>query len=236
MDTTRTLVLLHEGLGCTALWKSFPDSLAVSSGCNIFVYSRFGYGGSSGCALPRPVSYMHDEAGYLDDILAQVPGQAIILVGHSDGASIATIFAGRPHNRELQGLVLIAPHFFVEELAVSSIEKLKAVYENTDLGQRMRKYHGDQAADVFRSWNDIWLDPAFRNWNICEYLQRVDVPLLVIQGDDDEYGSTAQVETAVELVKKSVVTRYYADCGHSPHTRYEEEISAEIAGFITGSA
>jgi pimeloyl-ACP methyl ester carboxylesterase len=236
MDTTRTLVLLHEGLGCTALWKSFPDALAVSSGCNIFVYSRFGYGGSSGCALPRPVGYMHDEAGYLDDILAQVPGQAIILVGHSDGASIATIYAGRPHNKDLRGLVLIAPHFFVEELAVSSIEKIKTVYENTDLGQRMGKYHGDQAADVFRGWNDIWLDPAFRSWNICEHLKRLEVPVLVIQGDDDEYGSTAQVDTAVQIVSQPVDVRYYTQCGHSPHTKYEQEISGEIARFITRSA
>ena len=236
LNRTKTLVLLHEGLGCMAMWKSFPDALARQTGCNVFVYSRFGYGGSSRCVLPRPVQYMHDEAGVLGNVLEQLPGESFVLVGHSDGGSIATIYAGNTPSASLNGLVLIAPHFFVEALTVRSIEKIKKVFETTDLEQRMQKYHGGQAGDVFRGWNDIWLNPEFRSWNICSYLESVVIPMLVVRGNDDEYGSAAQVDTAVELVKRPVITRYYENCGHAPHARYEQEISREIARFIAASS
>jgi pimeloyl-ACP methyl ester carboxylesterase len=236
LNRAMTLVLLHEGLGCMAMWKSFPEALNRHTGCNVFVYSRFGYGGSSRGVLPRAVQYMHDEAGVLGTVLEQLPGESFVLVGHSDGASIATIYAGNAPSACLHGLVLIAPHFFVEEMTVRSIEKIKTYFESTELEQRMQKYHGNHAGDVFRGWNDIWLEPEFRQWNICEFLESVDIPVLVMQGLDDEYGSAAQVDTVVELVKRPVTTRYYENCGHAPHARYEQEISREIARFIADSS
>lgn len=227
-----TLVLLHEGLGCADLWKKFPEKLQTLTKSSVFVYSRFGYGGSDGCQLPRPVSYMHEEAGNLSTILSHVPGSQFILVGHSDGASIATIHAAENTDASIQGLVLLAPHFFVEEMTLESIAKIKMTFESTDFRQRLMRYHGEQVDSVFGGWIDIWLNPEFKSWNICDSLTNVTIPILILQGDDDEYGSGAQIDAARKYASGPVGYLYYCGCGHSPQIRYEDEVSEEINNFV----
>ncbi len=161
-DQAPTLVLLHEGLGCVALWRGFPERLAAATGCGVFAYSRFGYGQSAPAALPRPLTYMHEEA---EDVLPRILDAAgirrAVLVGHSDGASIAALYAGSRQDFRIAGLVLIAPHFFVEDVTVASIEAARIAYRDSDLRARLGRYHADPD-NAFRGWNDVWLDPAFR--------------------------------------------------------------------------
>lgn len=231
-DDAPVLILLHEGLGCVEMWKQFPQTLAQLTGYRVFVYSRQGYGRSVGCELPRPVSYMHDEAELLSHLLQRLPGNDFILVGHSDGGSIASIFAGSHSSVILHGLILLAPHFFVETMAVQSIEKVKILFQTTDLRSRLQKYHPQQVDAAFNGWNDVWLSESFRDWNICEYLPEIKIPTLVIQGDRDDYGSEAQMHTAERLIDGPVSTRLFKDCGHSAHQDYEQETAQEIAVFI----
>ena len=227
------IVLLHEGLGCIGMWKDFPPTLADQTGLNVFVYSRQGYGGSDACELPRPVCFMHDEAEVLGKVLERLPGESFILVGHSDGASIASIYAGSNPANRVVSLVLIAPHFFVEPISVDSIQKAKVLYETTDLRDRLKKYHGDRVDNAFRGWNDVWLSPEFRNWNITDYLPQINTPTLVIQGQNDEYGSEAQMTTAQQLIPVDVEVCLLADCGHSPHRQFSGETVDVIKRFLS---
>ncbi|MDH5354244.1 MAG: alpha/beta hydrolase [Gammaproteobacteria bacterium] len=225
------LLLLHEGLGCVDMWKEFPQALAKETGLGVFAYSRRGYGRSDTGILPRPASYMHDEARLLDELLALIPAKSFILVGHSDGASIASIYAGSHPQYDIDGLVLLAPHFFVEDLSIESIAKVKKLYQESDLRERLRKYHGEQVDNAFLGWNDVWLSGGFRQWDIKEYLPRILVPTLIIQGEDDEYGSEAQVKVAQELIAAPVTVRMFPNCGHSPHSQSKEETLLEINRF-----
>ncbi|MCP3687947.1 MAG: alpha/beta hydrolase [Gammaproteobacteria bacterium] len=226
------LVLLHEGLGSVSMWKSFPQRLAEETGLSVFCYSRQGYGLSDPCKFPRDVAYMHTEAETLERLLAQIPGESFILVGHSDGASIATIYTGSNPKAFVQGQVLIAPHFFVETKTIESIAAAKLLYETTDLKDRLEKYHLGQVDETFWGWNDVWLSSAFRSWNITEYLPNIAIPTLVIQGASDEYGSVAQVTTAEQGINGPVQTCLLPDCGHSPHRQFEAAAVSAIAGFI----
>ncbi len=226
------LVLLHEGLGCVFMWKSFPQRLAEKTGLSIFSYSRQGYGLSDHCTLPRAASYMHDEAEVLEKVLTQIPGETFILVGHSDGASIASIYTGSHAESSIQALVLLAPHFFVESKTIESIAQAKSLYATTDLRDRLEKYHGERVDNTFWGWNDVWLSDEFRSWNITEYLPNIEVPTLVIQGASDEYGSTAQITAAEQGINGAVQTCILPDCGHSPHRQLEGETVHAIAGFI----
>lgn len=212
-----TLVFLHEGLGCVALWKDFPARVAHETGCDTLVYSRFGYGGSDPVPLPRPLTYMHEEGlNRLPEVLDAAGIERAILVGHSDGASIAIIHAGGAHDPRVEALVLMAPHVFNEPLSVASIEKARTAYGH-GLRERLERYHGTNVDCAFRGWNDAWLDPGFLDWNIEEYLGGIQIPVLVIQGRDDEYGTMAQVE-AIEAQCRGTVERLVLDrCGHSPH-------------------
>ena len=229
---TPILVLLHEGLGCAEMWQGFPAALAELTGYPVFVYSRQGYGRSVTCELPRPVSYMHDEAELLGHLLQRLPGNEFILLGHSDGGSIASIFAGSDSPVKLYGLVLLAPHFFVETMSIGSIEKVRKLYQTTDLRKRLQKYHPNQVDTAFKGWNDVWLSEAFKDWNICNYLAEIKIPTLVIQGDSDEYGSVKQMKTAERLINAPVTTRLFKNCGHSAHKDCEQETAEEIARFL----
>jgi pimeloyl-ACP methyl ester carboxylesterase len=225
------LVFLHEGLGCVALWKDFPDQLAQATGLPALVYSRIGYGGSSPCALPRPITYMHDEgeAG-LPDLLTALGIQSHILIGHSDGASIALLYAGAQPRAGLQGVAVMAPHVFCEDVSVRSIRAADKAYAEGDLKARLAKYHGDNVDCAFRGWCDSWLNPEFHHWNIEAYVDRITVPVLAIQGEDDEYGTAAQVDSIRRRAGAEALL--ISACGHSPQRDQPAATLTALAGFI----
>ena len=228
------LVLLHEGLGSVSHWKHFPEHVADATGCPVTVYSRYGSGNSALLAEPRPVTYMHDEAMHaLPDLLQQLHIENPILVGHSDGGSIALIYAGA-HNH-VRGLILLAPHVFVEDLSVTSIYEAKLRFEKTNLAEKLARHHSD-AARTFWGWNNIWLHPDFRGWNIEEYLPRITCPILAIQGLDDQYGTMAQVETVKRQSGGPVEILPLADCRHSAHRDQPEAVVAAIKEFVKENA
>jgi pimeloyl-ACP methyl ester carboxylesterase len=214
------LVLLHEGLGSIAQWRDVPDRL----GRPALVYSRQGYGDSPPVTPPRPLSYMHDEAARLPELLAEERVTDPILVGHSDGASIAIIAAGS-RAVKARGLVLIAPHVFVEEISVESIAKARDAY--AELRPKLARYHAD-VDGAFWGWNRAWLDPGFRSWNIEEYLPRITAPVLVVQGDADEYGTLAQVDAITRAIHAD--TLIVKAAGHSPFR--DPSVVASIARKI----
>jgi pimeloyl-ACP methyl ester carboxylesterase len=227
-----TLVLLHEGLGCVGMWRDFPAALAARTGYGVLAYSRFGYGKSDPVPLPRPLSYMHDEAfDVLPVVLDQAGVRKTILVGHSDGASIATIYAGGRQDFRVRGLVLLAPHFFVEDISVRSIADAKEAYERGDLRARLERYHGHNVDNAFWGWNGAWLDPAFRAWRIDDAVAHVRVPMLIIQGRDDQYGSAAQLALAEADAYCPVETLLLDRCGHAPQLDQPALTLAAIADF-----
>src|SRR5436190_8307429 len=230
-----TLVFLHEGLGSIRQWRDFPGQVASATGRRALLYNRYGYGNSDVLAEPRvTVRFMHHEALVaLPGLLAQLKIDSPVLVGHSDGASIALIYAGAGH--PALGLALMAPHVFVEDMGIRSIERVRQQFETTDLPQRLGRYHRD-ARRTFYLWNDAWLDPQFRHWNIEEYLPSVAVPVLAIQGVDDEYGTMAQLKSIRERVKGPCELLELADCGHSPHRDQPEAVLGALARFVRGLA
>ena len=229
-----TLVLLHEGLGSIAMWRDFPHRLAHATVSRVLVYSRYGYGNSDPLQEPRNVRYMHDEAlVVLPDLLDTLAIVNPILVGHSDGGSIALIHAGGS-GRTVAGVIAMAPHVFVEDISVASIAAARDAYKTIDLRSRLGRYHAD-VDRAFWGWNDIWLNSDFRAWNIGEYLPRIRCPVLAIQGEDDEYGTMEQLvrikagASDVELVKLQ-------DCRHSPHRDQPEAVLEAISHFIDSRA
>jgi len=227
------LVLLHEGLGCVALWRDFPRALAAATGCGVFVYSRAGYGGSGPCALPRPLTYMQDDAQEsLPPLLAALEAERLVLLGHSDGGSIAAVNAGVCPDPRLAGLILVAPHFFTEPMGLASIAQTSRAYAESDLRQRLARYHGDNVDCAFRGWADSWLHPDFVKWDLRPFLSGIAVPTLMIQGADDEYGTPAQVETAAALIPGAVETHLLPGCGHSPQKDQREAVLRLIGDFV----
>lgn len=209
------LVLLHEGLGSVAHWKDFPCLLAEATGAEVFVFSRYGHGGSDELTEPRPVSYMHREAQIvLPEILRQANINRPVLLGQSDGASIAIIYSGTFPDSPA-GIILEAPHVFVEDMTIASIAQAREAYNQTDLPQRLARYHA-KVHSLFWGWNDVWLDPAFRNWNIESSLDHIRCPVLVLQGVRDEYGSAEQV-AAIQRKIPAAEAMILDNCGHAPH-------------------
>ena len=230
-DQAPTIVMLHEGLGCVALWRDFPAKLAAATGWGVFVYSRAGYGRSEPVVLPRPLDYMSREArSSLPAVLEAIGFESGILLGHSDGASIAAIYAGEPLADPIDGLVLIAPHLFTEEEGLASIAEARRAYETGDLKPRLAKHHA--LVDVaFRGWNGAWLDPAFKAWNIEDAVQRWRVPALVIQGDDDPYGTLAQVRAIEARSPAPVESLILEGCRHAPQTERSQTTIEAIVEF-----
>lgn len=232
---TPWLVFLHEGLGSLGLWRDFPDKVALATGCPALVYSRYGYGRSDRLEGLRNAGYMHDEGILaLPELLEALGIERPLLVGHSDGASIALLHAGGT-GRAVAGLVLMAPHVFVEELTVASIAAAGEAFRTTDLPRRLGRYHQD-VESTFRGWNEIWLSPAFRDWNIEGFLPGIRAPALLIQGADDEYGSAAQLEALERGLGGPVERLWLADCRHSPHRDQEAASLAAIAAFVQAIA
>lgn len=224
------IVLLHEGLGSIGLWRDVPLRLAERTRCSVVAYSRYGYGRSDVLREKREPDYMHREAEHvLPALLAQLGIVRPILLGHSDGASIALIYAGT-HPEAVRALILEAPHVFVEELSVRSIAEAKTAYATTDLPAKLGRWHDDVDA-TFYGWNDIWLDARFRAWNIEAYADRVRCPVLLIQGDADEYGTSAQLDAIASRVPSSD-SLLVAGARHSPHRDAPEAVLARVAAFV----
>lgn len=224
------IVFLHEGLGSVAMWKDFPRRLAERTGCGALLYSRYGYGKSDAIAAPHGPYYMHGEAlETLPDLLHKLGIGRPVLFGHSDGGSIALIYAGANPAR---GVIVLAPHVFVEEIALAGIQTIQRNYESGGLRERLARYHADPDS-AFRGWSQIWLHPNFRAWNIEEFLPKITCPVLAIQGIDDEYGSMEHLDRiarhapAVELLK-------IPECRHSPHIDQPEAVLEASARFIAG--
>jgi pimeloyl-ACP methyl ester carboxylesterase len=225
------LVFLHEGLGSVALWKDFPRRVVEATGCSALVYSRYGYGQSEPLAAPHAVDYMHREAlEVLPELLGKLAVSDPILIGHSDGASIALIHAGAAQ-WPVRGLVAMAPHVFVEDITIESIAQARVAFDTSDLPRKLGRYHAD-VNSAFRGWNDIWLHPAFRAWNIEESLPGIACPILLIQGQDDRYGSMAQIEAIERQVRGPVRTLRLPGCGHSPYVDQPEQTLQGIATFV----
>lgn len=234
-EAAPTLVLLHEGLGCVALWRDFPEALAAATGCGVFAWSRFGYGGSDPVPLPRPMSYMHEEAlDVLPRVLDAAEVRRVVLIGHSDGGSIAAIHAGTVRDPRLPGVVLIAAHFFVEDVNLAAIREIKANYEQGDLRSRLAKYHRD--VDVaFRGWNDAWLDPRFRTFDITEHVARIQVPVLALQGADDPYGTVEQLRVLERAAACPMEARLIPGAHHAPHLEAKQATLDAIVPFVRGA-
>lgn len=225
-----TIVMLHEGLGSVSHWRDFPEQLAAQTGCEIVAYSRYGHGMSSVLAEPRDIGYIHDEAEeVLPAILSSLGITNPILLGHSDGASIALLYAAK-FPMSVSGLILEAPHVFVEDLTVQSIARVKGLWETTDLPRKLARHHID-AESTFRGWNNIWLDPRFRSWNIESCLSKIRCPVMVLQGQEDEYATMAQIEAISARVPDTQAIAL-SRCGHAPHRDQPAEVLKAIQSFL----
>ncbi len=230
-DDAPTIVMLHEGLGSAGLWGDFPDKLQAATGAGVFVYSRAGYGASTPAKLPRPLDYMHIEAlDVLPKLLDAIGFRRGLLVGHSDGASIAAIYAGAHQDHRVQGVAMIAPHFIVEDMGVAAIAETAKAYETTSLKSKLARWHKD-VDNTFYGWKRAWLDPAFRNWDISEYLAYIRVPVAILQGADDQYGTMRQIEIAREECYCPVDVTIIPAAGHSPHREAPEATLDTISEF-----
>jgi pimeloyl-ACP methyl ester carboxylesterase len=226
-----TLVMLHEGLGCVGLWGDFPDRLAAATGAGVFVYSRAGYGKSSTVPLPRRVSFMHDEAREtLPRLLDFIGFRRGILVGHSDGASIAAIYAGGVQDHRVRGVVLMAPHFFTEDMGIAAIGQAREAYASGDLRRKLARWHQNVDA-AFHTWNDVWLNPDFRAWDITELLAYIRVPMLIVQGKNDQYGTLRHLEAAQQECYCPVEAALL-DIGHSPHREAPAATLQAVSDFV----
>jgi pimeloyl-ACP methyl ester carboxylesterase len=226
------LVFLHEGLGCIELWKQFPQILATDLECNALVYDRQGYGQSSPLSALRGKDYLEIEAKeFLPELLNKLDIKKPILIGHSDGGSIALIYASL---YECTAMITEAAHIFVEEITLNGIQEAK---NNPDLPlifKKLEKYHGEKTEVIFKAWTDTWLNEAFHDWNISSYLKDISCPSLIIQGLDDEYAGPIHVEKIMENLSSCTVKKAFlpANCAHIPHLQAAEEVKTEIVTFL----
>ena len=231
-ESSPALVFLHEGLGSIRQWRDFPAKVAEATGCRALVYDRYGYGQSDVLAEPRrTVRFMHDEGLVaLPEMLLELELKNPILIGHSDGASIALIHAGAGH--ATRGVVAMAPHVFIEPVCLSSIRTATETFESTDLAQKLGRYHRD-ARKTFYGWADVWLDPEFEGWDIrADYLPGVRCPVLALQGRDDEYGTMAQLDEIARRVRGPCELLKLDHCGHAPFRDQPETVLTAIRQFV----
>jgi len=229
----KPIIFLHEGLGSIALWKDFPLRVAKATGRDIILYSRIGMGKSSPIQENRKLSYMHDEAKiYLPQIIKYFNLPEVILFGHSDGASIALIYAGSGF--KVKSLILEAPHVFVENISIKGIKIAEKAWNNNNLKDKLSKYHED-VEGAFNGWCNVWLSKDFKNWNIEDYLKSITVPIQLIQGLNDEYGSLKQLDSIEKNVSGKTYRLEIEGCGHSPHSQYPIEITNKIKYFLSNN-
>jgi pimeloyl-ACP methyl ester carboxylesterase len=228
--TLPTIVFLHEGLGCVSLWREFPQQITRATGMGALIYSRYGYGRSSTLAEQRAPDYMHSEAlDVLPALLLSLGMRKPILYGHSDGASIALIHAGAGH--PVTGLIVEAPHVFVEEISLQGAAQAAITYRTTDLPKKLARHHRDPDK-TFWGWHDIWTSPSFRDWNIESYLPAITCPTLLIQGEQDEYGTVAQIDAIAGAVKGATFKHLLPNCGHTPHRDQAEVTLQLVTSFL----
>jgi len=215
------------------MWRDFPEKLTQLTGCPALVYSRQGYGRSDSCIVPRPLNYMTIEAlEVLPKLLDATNIRNHILIGHSDGGSISLIYAGAKKRVQLQGIITMAPHVFCERISVASIAEAKLAYFEGNLRSGLEKYHYDNVDCAFLGWNRAWLDPDFMQWNIEKYLPGINVPQLIIQGENDQYGTVAQVDSIEEKSGSTVTVHILENCQHSPHKEQKEQSLRLMQDFI----
>jgi pimeloyl-ACP methyl ester carboxylesterase len=230
-DQAPTLVLLHEGLGSVGMWGDFPEKLQAATGAGVFAYSRVGYGYSSPAKLPRTLDFMHVEAReILPRVLDAIGFRHGLLVGHSDGGSIAAIYGGSVQDHRVRGLVLMAPHFIVEDVTIKAITEIRKAYDTSDVRTRFARWHADADATV-RGWTDVWLKNDFSGWDLREDLAHIRVPILIIQGEDDHYGTVRQIEIAQEECYCPVEALLLPRTQHAPHREAPEATLAAIVDF-----
>lgn len=226
------LVFLHEALGSAGLWRDFPARLSEATGLPAMAYSRRGFGGSDPRTLPLPTDYLDGEADRaLPGILAALGIARPVLVGHSDGATIALMHAGSPGGHGVLGVIAEAPHVFVEEETLAGIREALPVYR-AGLREKLMRHHGDQTDAVFHGWHDTWQTPDFRDWNCLDRLPLITCPTLVIQGEGDQYGTVRQLDVIAGRASGPVETIMLPDCGHSPHRDRPDEVLAATTRFV----
>jgi pimeloyl-ACP methyl ester carboxylesterase len=229
-DAAPTIVMLHEGLGSVTTWNDFPQKVAEKTGAGVFVYSRAGYGKSSGITLPRPLDYMQREAtDVLPKVLDRIGFRRGILFGHSDGATIAAYYAGSVQDHRVRGVILMAPHFFMESSNIDAIKKTVATYE-TKLRPRLARHHAD-VDTAFNGWSGAWLDPGFLKFDTTDALAYIRVPVLVIQGAADPYGTLQQVKVVEDECYCPVETLVLEGTGHAPHREKQAETLNAVGEF-----
>lgn len=227
-----TLVFLHEGLGRIEMWRDFPETLCTSTGCPGLVYDRKGYGGSEIFEGPWPVDYLQKESlKYLPALLKECNIENAVLIGHSDGGTIALIAAAAHHDL-VRGVITEAAHIFVEQITLHGIRKTVNAFETTSLKEKFARYHKENTETIFYRWADRWLSPEFQNWNIQGILPKITCPVLILQGEDDEYGTAAQVMGIAEQVSGPVAVGLVPDCGHVPHFQAKDTVLLEMTRFI----
>lgn len=230
-DAAPTLVMLHEGLGSVGLWRDTPERLAAATGCGVVAYSRAGYGGSDPADLPRPLDYQTTEGtGVLADVLDALAIENCVLLGHSDGATMAAIYAGSVSDQRVRGLVLIAPHFFTEPAGLAAIAQAGQAYREGPLRDKLAKYHRDPDT-AFNGWHDAWTHPDYAAWDVSDVIDHWRIPVLAIQGDADPYGTLAQVEEIATRIYAPLETLVLKGAGHAPHLEHPAEVDAAIAEF-----
>jgi pimeloyl-ACP methyl ester carboxylesterase len=227
-----TIVFLHDSLGCIELWRDFPDKLAEATQCNVLIYDRLGYGKSG--SMPtheRPINYMELEADILNSFLTVLKIENTILFGHSDGGTIALITASK-HSERIKAVIVEAAHIFVEEVTLKGIHEAMEAYKNTNLSERLEKYHGDKVDTLFKAWTETWTRKDYRDWNIEHFLSNISCPLLFIQGEADEYGTLEQVETTISQVIGTAEKYIIPNVGHTPHKQATEIVLKKTIDYI----
>ncbi|WP_294249953.1 alpha/beta hydrolase [uncultured Chryseobacterium sp.] len=231
-DNRPTLVFLHDSLGCTQLWRDFPEKLSAAARCNVLLYDRLGYGRSFPMdSSVRNPDYMEKEADLLNELLEALSIQDAILFGHSDGGTIALIMAAK-YPEKVKAVICEAGHIFVEEITVKGVSEALHAYRTTDLAERLKKYHGDKVEMMVKAWTEIWLSNRFRSWNIEDQLSEIVAPLLFIQGEKDEYGTLDQLEKTVSRVSGTSEKLVIPGVGHTPHKEIPELILEKSYRFI----